>query len=222
MTIGIDLWLWRLDAAPADVPLSPDEEARAARFVYPRHATAFRAARAGLRIAMAQYLGCPPGDLVFGYAPEGKPLIVGGPSFNLSHSGGWAALAVTETARLGVDIEAHRPVEPAIADRYFSPAEIAALSPLSGLDWQTAFFRVWTRKEAFVKALGTGLRRPLDSFDVSAEAAARLMRLAEGGAGDWTLLDLATGPGFAGAVAVEARGGPVRLTLRQGALPLPD
>jgi 4'-phosphopantetheinyl transferase len=220
VVLVVDLWLWRLDDAAGAEILSADEVARAARFVRPEDATAFRAARAGLRRVLGQYLDRPPQALSFSYGAEGKPALAGGPAFNLSHSGGWAALAVTEEVRMGVDIEAHRPVEAAVAERFFSPAERALLAPLQGAAWQQGFFRCWTRKEAFLKALGRGLRRPLDSFDVTLGAEARITRIAEGGELDWQLIDLATGPGFAGAVAIEACGRPVRIALRQGRLPL--
>ncbi|WP_127901935.1 4'-phosphopantetheinyl transferase family protein [Solirhodobacter olei] len=221
MTITVDLWLWPLDAAGDAACLSGDEAARAARFVRPADATAFRNARAGLRRILGAYLDRPAADLAFSYGPEGKPGLPGGPAFNLSHSGRWAALAVTaEDIRLGIDIEAHRSVEQDVARRFFSPAEIAALARLSGPDWIEGFFQTWTRKEAFVKALGRGLHRPLDSFDVTLGPAPRIARIAEGGEADWQMADLATGPGYAGALAVEARGRPLRLALREGRLPL--
>lgn len=219
LVLGIDLWLWRLDATADPGCLAADEAARATRYVRPEDAAAFRAARTGLRRILGGYLGQAPVDLEFHYGPEGKPELAGAPAFNLSHSGGWAALAVAEGSRIGVDIEAHRPVEPAVAERFFSPAERAALEPLEGKAWHRGFFEIWTRKEAFVKALGLGLYRPLDSFDVTLGPGPRLARMAEGGEERWRLIDLATGPGFAGALAVEAGCRPVRLTLREGTLP---
>lgn len=219
VAIPVDLWFWRLDV-PAAAVLSAEEEARAARFVYAEDAARFRAARAGLRLVLAEHLGQAAAALRFAYGPEGKPALPGGPAFNLSHSGDWAALAVTARARIGIDIEAQRRVEPEVAARFFSAAEQAALAALAPADWQEGFFQIWTRKEAFVKALGQGLRRPLDSFDVTLGAAARLARLAEGGEAAWILENLALGAGYSGALAVETHGEAVKIRLRQGALPL--
>lgn len=221
--IGVDLWLWPLaqDAEPAI--LSAEERARADRFLHSRDAVAYRAAHVRLRHILGGYVGCDPVSLAFAIEANGKPTLPGGPSFNLSHSGGWAALAVTPTARLGVDIEAHRTVEAEVAQRFFSRSEQHDLAGVDGDDWRAAFFRCWTRKEAFVKAVGDGLSLPLDSFDVTLlpQAAARLLRVAGGRAEDWRLIDLPLGPGWAGAIAIEAVGQPVHLTLRAGRMPLP-
>lgn len=218
--LAVDLWLWPLAHDPGAGLLSPAERARAARFVRPADAVAYRAAHAGLREILGAITGQAPAALAFEISAQGKPLLPGGPAFNLSHSGGWAALAVAPVA-VGVDIEAERPVEPEVATRFFSAAEQAALAPLAGAAWRQAFFRIWTRKEAFVKALGLGLSHPLDSFDVTADAGARLTRHAAGNPADWALIDLPLGPGWAGAVAVQTGGSPARVTLRGGAMPLP-
>lgn len=221
--IGVDLWLWPLvqDADPAI--LSAEERARADLFVYPRDAVAYRTAHVWLRQILGGYVGEDPATLDFVMEGNGKPALPGGPAFNLSHSGGWAALAVTPTARVGVDIEAHRVVEPEVAERFFSQAERHDLASLAGDQWRDAFFHCWTRKEAFVKAVGAGLSLPLDSFDVTilTDTTPRIRRIEGGRAGDWSLIDLPLGPGFAGAVAVEAFGQPVHLTLREGRMPLP-
>lgn len=220
MKVRVDLWYWPL-SEPAAPVLSADEEARAARFVRPQDFMEWRAARAGLRLRLAGYIGQTPGALSFDYGPQGKPVLTGGPAFNLSHAGGWAALAVTDPgADIGIDIEAHRPVEPAVTDHFFAPAEIAALAGLGGADWQVAFFRLWTRKEALVKALGAGLSLPLDAFDVTAGPAARLTRLEGGTVAEWHLADLAPGAGMQGALALRASGRAVEIRLREGALPL--
>lgn len=222
--LDIDLYLWPLrgdEAAPSGAVLSVEEEARAARFVQPRHAAEFRAARSGLRRVLGDCTGQRPDRLRFHYGPQGKPALDGGPAFNLSHSGGWAALCVGPAgAELGLDIEAHRPVEPAVAERFFAPAEIAALAGLQGTAWVQGFFRLWTRKEALIKALGSGLSCPLDSFDMTAGAEPRLTRLEGGRPEEWTMIDLAPGPAMAGALAVRAHGAAVAIRLREGRLPL--
>lgn len=222
MSVTVDLWLWRLDRQTPAGCLSEDEEARAGRYVHARDRMAFRAARAGLRRVLGLVTDRDPACLTFRQDAAGKPFLPGGPSFNLSHSGDWALLGVTPAHPLGVDLEAHRPVETAVARRFFSPAEQAALRRLPITDWPTGFFRLWTRKEAVVKALGTGLSHPLDSFDVTLTEIAALNRMEGGDPRDWTLADLPLGPRMAGAVAMIGAGAPVELRLREGAMPLPD
>jgi 4'-phosphopantetheinyl transferase len=220
--IAVDLWLWPLLPGADAAVLSAEEVARAARFVHAADADAYRAAHVRMRQILGRVTGADPAALVFTISPWGKPALPGGPPFNLSHSGGWAALAVAPVD-VGVDIEAHRAVEPAVAERFFSAAERAALASETGAAWTGAFFRCWTRKEAFVKAQGQGLSLPLDSFDVTFGVAdpPRISRIADGRPADWTLIDLPLGPGWAGAMAVQARGRPVRLILREGRMPLP-
>jgi 4'-phosphopantetheinyl transferase len=222
VAIGVDLWLWPLEAGADAAILSAEEQARADRFVHSRDAVAHRAAHVRMRQILGGYVDRDPATLDFQVTQNGKPALPQGPAFNLSHSGRWAALAVTPIAHIGVDIEAHRAVEPEVAERFFSVTEQGDLASVTGDDWRDAFFRCWTRKEAFVKAVGAGLSLPLDSFDVTIlpQAAPRVRRIAGGRAEDWTLIDLPLGPGFAGAVAVEAFGQPVHLTLRDGRMPL--
>lgn len=222
MTVEIDLWFWRLDQAAAAPPvLSPDETDRAARFVNPLHANRYRAGRTGLRNILAGYAASDPADLVFDYNPQGKPSVAGGPQFNLSHTGDFAALAVAETGRIGVDIEALRPIEPDIAKRFFSACENTSLSDLPATQWQDGFYRCWTRKEALVKAFGAGLSMPLDSFDVTLtpDMPAQLLRLdgVDSAAKDWALVHLDPAPGIVGAIAVQAKGQTVKLNWRSRA-----
>lgn len=227
MSIQIDLWLWPLDPVEAAVAehaaiLSDDEAGRARAFVKPDHARAYTVARGHMRRILAGYTGADPAQFGFAYTPQRKPWLPGGPVFNLSHSGGWAALAVSADTPLGVDIEAHRAVEYDVPKRFFSKTENDALQGLTGADWQLAFFRSWTRKEALVKALGDGLSMPLDRFDVSHGTQARLTRLdhAQSAASDWSLLNLDLGPEMSGALAVQARGQGVTVNLREGQMPL--
>jgi len=229
VTLEIDLWLWSLDRPDTELTalarlLSPDEADRAARFVYDIHRQRFQAGRGRMREILASYVNQTPDRLVFHSNPQGKPALAEGPQFNLSHSGGWAALAVTAQAAVGVDIEAHRDVDDGIARRFFSEAEHRALSALPARDWATGFFRCWTRKEAVIKAIGLGMSMPLDSFDVTLGegSAAQLLRLENqnSAARDWTLLDLPMARDMAGAIAVQNCGAPVRLVLRTGTIPL--
>jgi 4'-phosphopantetheinyl transferase len=129
--------------------------------------------------------------------------------FNLAHAGGRALFAFTRTAEIGVDLENVREVEEmeCIADRYFAAPEAAALRALPRELRVGAFFRIWTRKEAVVKAIGDGLGRPLDHFAVTAQVDSPLeirwlVDDANSGAG-WSLHHLDPGPDFVGAVALQ-------------------
>lgn len=198
--------------------LSADEGARADRFRFGHDRAAFAAARAWLRTVLAAYLGAEPAGLRFGYGPDGKPDL--GPHgtpvrFNLSHSGGRAALAVATGREVGIDIEAIRPVDPDIAGRFFAPGEIRTWSALTPGERLAAFFRCWARKEAYLKALGTGLgTTALDSFEVSLAPGDPPAVLAVDGdpraAARWQVAEIDAGPGFAGAVAAPWTGWAVR------------
>lgn len=196
--------------------LSAEERSRARTFRFERDRQRWIARRGLLRRLLGRYLGVDPAELRFVYGPRGKPALAAPAvlAFNLSHSGGLALYAVSAASsiRLGVDVElirsdlAHLP----LAKRYFSPAEQAALQALPKSQQLAAFFRCWTRKEAFVKALGEGLSVPLDSFDVSLSAGeAQLLAWRHPAAAETvcTLFDLEPAPGFAAALAVIGAGG---------------
>lgn len=214
MSAPVRLHLWRLDPGPRDVArlaahLDPAEAARAARFVRPSDRDAYRVGRGRLREVLARWCGCAPEALHFEAGAAGKPSLACGPQFNLSHSGGLACLAVHPDRPLGVDIEAPRPVERAVAERFFSAAEQAELAALPTALWQAGFLSAWTRKEAVVKALGLGMGAPLDRFDVTLtpEAPARVTRCEIGPPGPWSLTHLHLPGGMVGALA--HRGGPL-------------
>ena len=202
-------------AAAAGV-LSADETARAARFVFERDRHRFILARAALRHVLADCLGLRPAAVRFSYSSAGKPaldpaLAPGSRAtlaFNLSHSHELALIAVTHGRELGVDIEYHRELPDLmdIARRFFSPREAARLLALAPAEQPDAFFRCWTRKEAYLKARGDGIVGGLDRFDVSFEAGAIPAILSTlddpSEAARWSLLDLVPAPHYAGAVAV--------------------
>jgi 4'-phosphopantetheinyl transferase len=199
---------WRL----ADV-LDAHERVRAARFHFRRDAIRFTAARAMLRRLLAGAVGAEPGELSFAYGPYGKPELsspfaASGLQFNVSHSEGVGVFALVRGCRVGIDVERVRSLADldAVAERTFSPREWAELRRLPSMDRELAFFRCWTRKESFIKALGEGLSHPLDRFSVTvqAEEPARLIETdVEGEAGRWTLESLDPPTGFVGALALE-------------------
>ena len=154
--------------------LSTDEKARADRFHFAKDKNHYTVARALLRELLGSYLEQRPDSLEFSYGPHGKPALAGknassGLSFNLSHSFGLAVYAFAKERNLGIDVERLQPESAGedIARRYFSPREVGDLRSLPPEAKAAGFFSCWTRKESYIKALGTGLHTPLDSFSVS-------------------------------------------------------
>jgi 4'-phosphopantetheinyl transferase len=192
--------------------LSPDELERAQRFRFERNRNEFIFSRGMLRTLLGSYLGNSPADLRFAYSPHGKPsLLDNNPlNFNLSHTEGMMVCAFARHREIGVDIEKIRQdfkVEE-IAERFFSIAERQALREIPEHSRYAAFFRCWTRKEAYIKARGEGLSHPLHQFDVSlalGQAAALLgTRPDAAEAKRWVLWDLAISPEYAAALAARA------------------
>lgn len=167
------LWEGRLDVPGRDVRaaralLSDRETARADRFAHDRHRRRYTVARAHLRRILGRLTGTGPKDIGFRFEAHGKPFLSGGPSFNQSHSEERIMIAVADHGRIGVDIEEIRPVKylTGLAGKHFAGDESARLHAAPDSERLTLFFRLWTRKEAFLKALGFGLTHPLRSFSV--------------------------------------------------------
>ncbi|TPW27921.1 4'-phosphopantetheinyl transferase family protein [Pararhizobium mangrovi] len=163
----VDLWIWQLEttdrsghAPPPDIrmeTLSHEERQRAGRFVHARDRDRYVRAHIGMRVVLSQYDFMEPASLAFRYGPAGKPFLArpDAPRFNLSHSGSLAALAVSRALEPGLDIEIARDASRAVAS-VLSVEEKAELDRLPPEKRADAFARAWTRKEAVVKALGTG------------------------------------------------------------------
>ena len=174
---AVAVWSVRIDPPPAaaaqlEALLTAEEIARADRFRGEHLRRAFVASRGALRILLGHYAGIAPRDVRLAFGPQGKPALAppSAIAFNLSHSGQLAMYAFTRDCALGIDVEHVRPVADlqAIAARFFAPAEAAELLELPATPQrERAFFSCWTRKEAYVKAIGTGLSTPLDSFRVT-------------------------------------------------------
>ncbi len=178
--------------------LDAEEVARSARLHFEEHRRRFVAAHGQMRLLLGAYAGMAPGALCFDTAQRGKPRLAGPAtahalSFNLSHSGDEALLGVVNGAAIGVDIEVQRnlPDLEAIARGHFSTEEMRSLHSLPPQRRHDAFFAAWTRKEAYVKALGAGLSVPLDSFEVALHpdqpAALRAIGGSQAAAQAWTL-----------------------------------
>ncbi len=184
-----------------EASLAPDERERAARFRFARDRERFVAARGILRDILARYLGVNAAAPRFRYGEAGKPALEGSPElrFNASHSHGLGLYAVALGRDVGIDVELIRP-GPAgerIAERFFYPSETASLRALPEEQQAGAFFRIWTRKEAYIKAVGKGLSIPLNSF--AAEEVP-----------GWGVRDLDPDPRYRAAIAVEGEGWSLR------------
>ncbi len=210
-------WLAPPPAALAEfgASLSSAEAERAARFRFERDRDRFVAGRGLLRRLLGRYLQTDPQAVEFTYSAEGKPALAGafaasGLHFNLAHSEGLALLAVTRAGPVGIDVERIRALSDAaeLVSRFFSARESAAFRLLPEDQKPAAFFSLWTRKEAWLKATGEGLAHLLARVEVSflPGESARWLSLPERQAhdADWMLHELEPAPNFTGALAVAA------------------
>jgi 4'-phosphopantetheinyl transferase len=209
--------VWRISLAQPDDrldrfrrTLEPDEINRASRFHFEKHRQHFIVARGFLRSVVARYLEMQPEALRFSYGAYGKPTLASEHvlRFNLSHSHEVALLAVALDAELGVDVEHIRAdfASEEIARRFFSRTEVEVFNALPKEEQVAAFFRCWTRKEAYIKAIGKGLSQALDAFDVTLapDVQPALLRAEGDDASRWLLTDINAGDSYAAALAIEA------------------
>ncbi len=187
--------------------LSDDEVQRAGQFQLDATRFRFVVVRGLLRRILASCVNAAPAQIAFAYGENGKPALAGahaesGFTFNVSHSGDYALIGVAVRRAIGVDIEQLRPKPDfaSIATGYFSAAEIRELTAFPEADRVRAFYRCWTRKEAFMKATGAGMGIALDSFSVKLGADDET-RLSAGG--EWTVRGVALDRGCEAAVAVD-------------------
>lgn len=199
--------LLNLDPPPERVAelsglLDNTERARAAAYHFEGDRRRFIVRRALVRIEIARATGDEPGSLGFIEGPQGKPTLSGAPGlrFNVSHAEDLALLVISRASEIGCDIERIEPdrARRDVAKRFFSPQEFASLSALPEEQWAEGFFNCWTRKEAYIKALGIGLAYPLESFSVSL-APGDPPRLITGEPG-CTISTVDAGPGYSAAV----------------------
>jgi 4'-phosphopantetheinyl transferase len=216
-----EVHVWRAHLDPPGVriaalkqTLAREERQRAERFRFAHDRNRFIAARGILRTMLGRYLGMDPRTLHFAYNGYGKPVLLDeaedGPIFfNVSHSQNVALYAFTRSGDIGVDIEQMtnaRDYEQ-MAKQFFSAAEVAELRAVSADQREEAFLNAWTRKEAYIKARGLGLSLPLHLFDVSLTPGAPAQLLANREKSQeharWSLRELAPGPGFIAALALQ-------------------
>jgi len=217
---GDEVHVWRADLEPTTPSrpslvslLSEAEVNRAERFYFERDRHRFVATRSLLRILLGRYLQVSPEVVRFAYGAHGKPFLQAdteaGIRFNVSHSQHVALLAFAKGHDVGVDVEFLRPERSTddLAERFFSPQEVAVLRALPEEFRVLGFFSCWTRKEAFIKAKGEGLSIPLSSFVVTVDPRepARLLetQLDPAAASRWHIENLNVGSDYRGALAIE-------------------
>ena len=236
MTMTRDSWWrpWRETDAVSilHVDLSPDtereeraflllddeERARSDRFLSVRARRQFVLCRAALRVALSERLGCANRQLAFGYLEHGKPFVaVDGQraaiGFNVSHSGAHGLMAFSKNERLGVDVEvrmATRDLE-GIGSLVYGPTERRSLATATGSDKVDLFYRLWSMKEALIKAIGAGFSLNPSRFEVPPPmmegARSGTFRFPHAPTDEWRLLDLGE-PRFAAALAYRVSSSP--------------
>ncbi|UZQ54909.1 4'-phosphopantetheinyl transferase superfamily protein [Trichothermofontia sichuanensis B231] len=199
--------------------LATQEQQRAHQFVQAIDRQRFIISHGTLRQILGEYLGIPPEQVPLQATALGKPYVAGMPiAFNLSHAGQWAAIAVTTGMPVGIDIEAFRPIANLVSlgRHVFSPAERAAFTAIPAADQLSAFFQLWTRKEALLKAIGQGLHLPPTrvnlGFTVEPQVIDCQTALTGPVAGDFTriaLYPLRPDRDYWGALAVAGSGGTI-------------
>src|SRR6476469_1957072 len=212
--------VWRVSLAQTESclqslqeTLSTDERTKADRFRFPKDRSQFIVSRAALRAILSRYLNINSHILRFDYNPYGKPSLIaaqGGNTlrFNVSHSGNMALIAITKNRDIGVDIEGINPNFPCleIAEKFFSTLENSVLRSLPEHLQPRAFFTCWTRKEAYIKAVGKGLSIPLNQFDVTLAPGepAALLNVEDNPeeASRWSLMELIPSSDMVAAVVV--------------------
>lgn len=217
---NVHVWRVSLRAASVNVKslfrlLTHDEIDRALRFHFQRDRDHFVVVRGVLRILLGTYIQIPPEQIRFQYSVHGRPSLAPDQSdmmldFNVSHSHELALLAFSRGRAVGIDLEYVRQdiVHEKIAEHFFSAQEVASLQTLSDNQRTAAFFNCWTRKEAFIKATGDGLTRPLDQFSVSLVPGEAAKLLAIQGQPEelskWFIQNLEPGPGYAAALVAQS------------------
>lgn len=190
--------------------LSPPEIAKADKFLVEHLRRSYEVSQGALRFLLACYLKCRPHDISFQFGGRNKPALCGDSKirFNVSHAGGLALYAFAYDCEVGIDVENVRGMRDfaQVASDYFCLEETLELLAIDDEESSIeAFYRCWTRKEAYVKAVGDGLRVPLDQFQVtlSAEEPARFVHIGRDStaASRWTLEHLEPAPGYVAALA---------------------
>ena len=215
------MWRAALDRArayigPLERMLSVDEWQRAARFRSSHDRERFVITRGFLREVLGAYVQTDPADVQFDTGPKGKPSVRAGAAtepvqFSLSHSDSIALLAITADRPVGIDIAkvSRDPEHDPIVRQFFSAVECQEYFRLDDVEKPRAFARLWTRKEAYLKALGEGLSKPLDSFTVritpDAYAESAVSAGERSGTGEWMVFGIEVPCGYEAALAAQGQ-----------------
>ncbi|NJP11291.1 MAG: 4'-phosphopantetheinyl transferase superfamily protein [Leptolyngbyaceae cyanobacterium RU_5_1] len=196
--------------------LSDDEQQRAHRFYFDRDRQSFIASRGILRVILGCYLGLEPNQVRFSYGCRGKPALANCDrpptvQFNLAHSQGLALYAVTRDRALGVDLEHLRPLSDIeqLAKRFFTHKESQLISSLTPEQRQEAFFKLWTCKEAYLKATGeglAGLNQAEISCSIENPASCLTIQGISPQPSQWSVIQFNPQPEYVAALAVEGQG----------------
>lgn len=208
--------LWRVDLSDPNldarkVSLADDERQRAERFIFAADRNRFVRSRVALREILALCLNCNAEKIVFCYKQHGRPELAWPASndihFNLSHSGDIALVAIAKGSQVGVDVDriGRTTAWEAIARRSFSAVELTALFALPEIRQEAAFYRTWTQKEAYTKAIGDGYSYGFRNFSVAVDQKGSIGLLADDknpdGVDAWTIVSIDAGPDLAAALA---------------------
>lgn len=225
MSTAVDVWRVALDATrpPATTDLdslAEWERARASRFATDTLRFRWLGAHIALRRVLAAALDVPAAMIAYAKGPQGKPFVAhpasAGLEFNFSDSGEQALIAVSRDGAIGADLEACRPLSDlaAVATSHFATDERTPLLALPQAEQHAAFYRIWTRKEAYLKALGEGLSYGLGRFAVTMDATdARLVHV-DGDArvgSQWHIAPIRVDDGYEACVAAPWRIDDVRV-----------
>jgi 4'-phosphopantetheinyl transferase len=211
-----EIQVWRVDLnASADriqqlkSILSADERARADRFHFDHHRDRFIVGRGILRTILSQYLNLPPNQLQFQYGSHGKPSLIpiSDPAvqFNLAHSDDLALVAIALQHPVGIDLEKIRvmPNVEQLSQRFFAAREHQVLCALPTTKQQTAFFRYWTCKEAYLKAIGSGLAHELNQIEIDLSSTLAQLHPLDRVTETWSLWELDPAPNYAAALVAK-------------------
>jgi 4'-phosphopantetheinyl transferase len=224
----VQIWAANIDSlrdnetAELAALLDVTERGRAAQFHFERDRQHYITVRGLLRELLGAALEQPASAITFEYGAKGKPKITGcdrrNLRFNVSHSAGWAIFALAWDREVGIDLEAATGLEKNenlfdLASRVLSQRELIIWHALpDDAARRAAFLRAWTRKEAYIKAIGEGFAERLETIEVALDAAKPKSSLTLHGfppgeekTRDWILYDLSAPIGFAAALAIEAQ-----------------
>jgi 4'-phosphopantetheinyl transferase len=219
------IWQAKLDLSTAKITqltevLAEDERMKASRFRFKEHQQRYIAARGILRKVLGFYLKISGDAIEFEYSSHGKPKISNlnaiNLQFNVSHSQDLALYGITRDRRIGVDLEYLRDLDDAdkIARRFFSPTESALVASLQGQEQRQVFFQFWTAKEAYLKAIGSGLAGGLDKVEIALKSQAiALLSVGETSENiaNWSLDSFIPQPNYIATVATETKEKPQQI-----------